>query len=56
MLFEHNTAVNGGGLFIERECTVSINESEIGNNAAAIRGGAIAIRGSTCPDSDRNSN
>ena len=45
-MFEHNTAINGGGLFIEKECTVSINESEIGNNAATLRGGAIAIRGS----------
>ena len=31
VLFEYNTAINGGGLFIERECTVSINESKIGN-------------------------
>lgn len=40
-MFEHNTAVNGGGLFIEGGSIVSINGSEFDNNSA------IAIREST---------
>ena len=47
VVLEGNSAINRGGLFIESDCAVSLNESEISNNSARDQEGIFAITRST---------
>ena len=47
VVFEDNSAINGGAFYVEGSSVVAVNGIEIVNNHALDRGGAIAIRRST---------
>ena len=47
VVFEDNSAINGGAIFIEGSSVVTVHGIEIVNNHASDRGGAIAVRRST---------